>query len=82
MGKPKIILICKGGIIQDVISNQPIDLVNLDYDIFEDGPPDSDETYENRHYGDNVTVLSKRKFAKKEAELAKEWDELYEKSIQ
>lgn len=75
---PKIILICKGGVIQKIIANTEVEVVALDYDIFMDVTPNDDEHYEDRTY---PTLVSKN-FDEVEKECREEWEKEYQKAIQ
>lgn len=71
MTKPKLILICRGGIIQQAIANTEIEVINLDYDIMADGPPPFRESYEDRTMGD-IEVADD--FKAEEEDAKQEWD--------
>lgn len=80
---PKIILICEGGVIQQIIANTEVEIVNLDYDIFDGGdyPDEGDDHYEQRHFGHQVDVHKGEAFDEIEAECRDEWEKEYEKAF-
>lgn len=79
---PKIILICEGGVIQQIIANTEVEVVNLDYDIFNSGDePREDDHYEGRHFGKNVDVHTGKAFDKIEQECRDDWEKEYQKAI-
>ena len=69
---PRIILICEGGMIQQVISNTKVEVVNLDYDIME-CDMEEPQYYEDRVIHD-VDVYTGEEFDKIEAECIEEWN--------
>lgn len=73
---PQIILICDGGVIQQIISNTEVKVVNLDHDIFE-CDMEEPEYYYDRFIP--VDVYNKKDFATTEAEIIQEWDDKMEK---
>lgn len=70
---PKIILICEGGVIQQIISNMKVEIVNLDYDIME-CDIEEPEYYTDRIVQD-VDVYPDDKFNEVEAECIEEWND-------
>lgn len=81
--KAKVIVIVRGGMIQHVITNRPIEFVNLDWDIFDgDSIPFEEDDYAGRHYdGPNIEVCGPVKFKKIEEDLQKQWDEAHKNAI-
>jgi hypothetical protein len=81
MLKPKMILVCKGGIIQYAVANIAIEVTNLDYDIMADGPPPYRESFEDRRKDDIDILTDAKEYEEEEKRLRDEWEAAQDKSL-
>lgn len=71
--KPKIIIECKGGIIQNITANMDVTIINLDYDVMAEGPPPFRETFDDRKVEAEV-YEDRNEFANEEKSLRQNWE--------
>jgi hypothetical protein len=79
---PKVILNCSGGVIQEAFASAHIIFMNLDWDIFEDGPPHGHNIeFKDRDFSHVVDVRHGISFEKLERDFKSEWTKALKKSM-
>jgi hypothetical protein len=76
--KPRIVLIMEGGVIQQAFSNVEVEIINADFDCFENAENDTLQHYEDRLMEVDVAT-SPEEFAEWEANTKADWEADYQK---
>jgi len=78
--KPKIIIECKGGIIQNITANMNVTIINLDYDVVAEGQPAYRESFNDREIEADVydNIIE---FEKEQERLRQEWEAAMDKAF-